>query len=98
MEEQTSEAVRTAASRILVPFLRVTCWTLSAVALVAVLVNQSYLNTRAVGWSVPAAVSLIRSGIIPISTGIGFIGLLVLPIWEKVALFALMLAVAWLSA
>jgi hypothetical protein len=97
MEDQydsTASAARTAFDRVFVPAIRVLAWgAVCSVCLAIFILLVGDGSTRAARF----AIVLFQYGLLPISFLFGLIGLLILPMKEKVALFGLMLLTAWLT-
>lgn len=93
--ESTSAAARTAFERIGVPIVRVLAW--GAVSLVF-LATFVLLVGDGSGRVALVSATLFRAGLLPLAFLFGLVGLFVLPMKEKLALFGVLLLAAWLTA
>ncbi len=92
--ESTSSAARTAFDRIFVPVVRVLAWgAVCGVCLATFVLLVGDVSTRAAR----IAILLFQYGLLPFSFLFGLVGLFILPMKEKVALFGIMLLTAWLT-
>lgn len=92
--ESTLIAAQTGYERVIVPTLRVIAWS----ALFGVLLAWLILGNDAEAGREPLiSYVLFRHGLLPLGFGFGFLGMLLLPFWEKLGLFGAMLVLAWLT-
>ncbi|KAA0206611.1 hypothetical protein EDM68_01920 [Candidatus Uhrbacteria bacterium] len=92
--ESAADAARTAFGRTLVPIARYVSW---GAAFVALLATIALLTGDGTGSVALIARGFFATGLLPVATLLGLLGLLVLPVRERLALFAVLLLVAWLT-